>query len=165
VPDKQTTTESPPSDTLVGILFGSAAVLVLAGAFYARITKITLPGGAGIELAALSSDLDNIQKTVPEKVSQRIDELPERQKQALGAADIARISSVASIGAQRELLQLRAAAKGAPVTSSDTLPMADLARARGGMPLSDELIGRLVEKAVGDAVRTSAADPPRSTNG
>ncbi len=40
------------SDTLVASLLGSGLLLVFAGAFFTRITGLTLPGGLGITVAA-----------------------------------------------------------------------------------------------------------------
>ena len=44
------------SDTLDIFLFGVGVVLVLTGAFYDRINKIGLPGGAEIDLTPAASD-------------------------------------------------------------------------------------------------------------
>jgi hypothetical protein len=43
---------SPWSDTLDATLLGTGLLLLLAGAFYARITGFTLPGGVGLTLSA-----------------------------------------------------------------------------------------------------------------
>jgi hypothetical protein len=150
---------------LLGVLFGSGAVLALAGAFYARVTKIILPGGAGIELAAVAKDLAKIEQDMPAKVRREIESLPQATRQQLGAEEIATIGSQAAVRAQRELLQTRAAARGAPVAPAVQLNMADVTRAQRGMPLSDKLIGQLVDKAVEDAVRESSrptSGPPES---
>jgi hypothetical protein len=163
-PDKVTTTESSPSDALLGVLFGSAAVLILGGAFYSRVTKITLPGGAGVEIAAVAQDLNKVQATVPAKVTRRIESLPEQAQQQLQPADIVNIASLAFVSAQRQLLDLRAAARGAPVAPAVPLHMADVTRAQRGMPLSDELVGQLVDKAVDEALRTTSPPPPESAN-
>lgn len=53
VTTKETTQpSSQPSDAVMGTLLGIATLLLLAGAFFPRITKITLPLGASLELDA-----------------------------------------------------------------------------------------------------------------
>ena len=54
------------SDTLDVFLLGVGVVLVLAGAFYSRITKIGLPGGGEIDLAPADSAklADHVKKAV-----------------------------------------------------------------------------------------------------
>jgi len=48
---KDTSQQGLPSDAIVGTLLGTAAILFLTGAFFPRITKISLPGGAEIDVA------------------------------------------------------------------------------------------------------------------
>lgn len=57
---KTTTTESGPSDALLLGLAGSGIVLFLAGAFFSRITKITLPDGTEIDVDALKKATEAI---------------------------------------------------------------------------------------------------------
>ena len=54
-PTKTTTTVQPGSDALVLGVLGVGALLLLGAGFFERITKITLPGGAGFEMASVLS--------------------------------------------------------------------------------------------------------------
>jgi hypothetical protein len=47
----RTTTKSTPSEAVLLALLGTGAVLILAGALYARLSVIKLPGGAEIQLS------------------------------------------------------------------------------------------------------------------
>ncbi|MDQ5822293.1 MAG: hypothetical protein M3540_12710 [Actinomycetota bacterium] len=46
-----TETEAPFSDTLIVAVLGIGGLLILSGAFYSRIAKVTFPGGGAIEMA------------------------------------------------------------------------------------------------------------------
>jgi hypothetical protein len=150
---KQTTTATVPSDTLLGVLFGTAGVLALCGAFYSRVLKITLPGGGGVELAALKSDLAKAENAVPQLVQEKISELPPEQQQALNAADVTRITAQAVFNAQRALIEARATRNDQRSTTTITVP--EITPAGVGMPLSDELVNHLVAHAVGQAVNAA----------
>jgi hypothetical protein len=50
-PVKVSETKSPFSDTLLVAVIALGGVLVVAGAFYTRISEVTFPGGAAIKLA------------------------------------------------------------------------------------------------------------------
>lgn len=52
VSTKDTTMQTPPSDSVILGLVAFGGLLALAGAFYTRITKVTLPGGAALDLAS-----------------------------------------------------------------------------------------------------------------
>lgn len=155
---KQTTTTDAPSDALLGVLFGTAGVLALSGAFYSRITKITLPGGGGVELTALGNDLQRVETAVPDEMEKQIAQLPPERKQALRSADIARITSRAWGGAQRAVLATRLSAVHGPAPPAPAeIAPPRVESARAGMPLPDELINRLVTTAVGDALDADAS--------
>jgi hypothetical protein len=50
--EKSTETKAVFSDTLLTALLGAGAALLVVGILYARISSITLPGGAKVELSA-----------------------------------------------------------------------------------------------------------------
>lgn len=56
VPPTTTELNEPPSDTFLIGLLGVGVVFVLSGAFFDRITKVTLPGGGAIELARAQAE-------------------------------------------------------------------------------------------------------------
>jgi hypothetical protein len=66
---KVTKTETPfLSDSLLAALLGLGGVLVVSGAFYNRISKITLPGGAGIELKDIEEAAHAVARAAPARM-------------------------------------------------------------------------------------------------
>jgi len=61
--NKTSTTEGPPPDSLLTAEVGLGGALILGGAFYARITKISFPGGS-IEMAAITAAARSIRKAI-----------------------------------------------------------------------------------------------------
>jgi len=67
-----TTTPGEPtlrSEAVAATLFGLGALLLLCGVFFPRISKITLPGGAGIELIAPETQAKVVEKTVAQAMA------------------------------------------------------------------------------------------------
>lgn len=147
-PTKITTTEKGPSDTLLGILFALAAVTALTGAFYARVTKVTLPGGAGLELGAVALDLNAIAKAVAAQLNKEVEKKPAEEKQAFDAERVAALVARATVRAQQQALELRAAVTMTRPAPRLIVEAPEVTRAQRGMPLSDDLVKRLAEKAV-----------------
>jgi hypothetical protein len=152
VKTKVTTTEKAPSDTLLGLLFGLAVASGLAGAFYPRVTKITLPGGGGFEMGAAAADLQKIAKEVPEQVRKELEKQP-AVRDALTPEGIAELAAQATAQAQQEALMLRFAMTAPAPPTRVPVGTPELARARRGMPLSDDLVKRLTENAVRQALK------------
>jgi hypothetical protein len=67
---KTTTTSMTGSDSLELGLLGSSSLLALMAVFYNRLSKVTLPGGLGFELAA--TDARRLTDTVAEKIKTSI---------------------------------------------------------------------------------------------
>jgi hypothetical protein len=143
-PPVRSVVEKAPSDTLVLGLFGAGLASVLLGAFYARVTKITL-GANTIELAALA-DSDTLANAAAAKVleEQRAAGVP---LDARAAGAVTRSAAVAA-RAQSEALLLRAAA---PATAAD--PGAE----SRGAALPPALLDRLIDRA---AAETRGPEPP-----
>lgn len=148
-----TTTQSDKtySDALIGVLFGLGAVLVLAGAFYTRITKIALPGGSSIEMAA-EQEAATVATAVAAKSKDAIatqlaaTEGPPDEAQF---ADLAARAASAAAVAQRQVALARvAAAEDEPHAAPVTLRPEDVQRVQRGMPLSNETLDRLASSAV-----------------
>jgi hypothetical protein len=148
---KVTTTETGPSDTLVDFLFGLAAVLLLGGAFFTRITKISLPGGAGLEMGAVAIDFKKIEEEVARQVQQAIQEKPAAERPS--AEEAAAIGVQATARAQQSVLQVRLAVAPLAAPQPVTVETRELAQARRGMPLPDELVKRLAENAVQEVLQ------------
>jgi len=68
-----TTTTSAPSDTVLGLLLGTGAVFLVAGALYWRISAIKFPGGGEVDLnpaeqaAVMTAALTHTQGQPPEQ--------------------------------------------------------------------------------------------------
>ena len=140
-----TTTEKSPSDTLLGLLFGIAGIIAVAGAFYARVSKVSFPGGGGIELGAVDSAA--IAKFVQEALKDAIGKKSAEEQAAFDADKLATLAATAAAQVQAQTLQVRAAAVGVPV-ATPTVAAPEITRAQRGMPLSDDLVKRLAENAV-----------------
>jgi hypothetical protein len=150
--DQQDTNRSEtPSETYLGALFGTAAILALAGAFFTRVTKISLPGGAALEFSVVAKDLTEVAKSVPQQVQQAIERLPDSEKEAL-APKVGDLAAAAADRAQQGVLEARSAVAGLPVESPVSLTVEDISRVQRGKPLSDELLQSLVKDAVESVV-------------
>jgi hypothetical protein len=133
-----TTTESTPSDATLAILFASAAVLALAGAFYSRVTKLNLGGGFGLELGAAAVDMQKLSELVAEIAAEQRDD----------PADAARLGAIAAAQANQKVLALRvlgATPAGRPLTQDE------FARVRRGAPLADRTLKDIARAAVREA--------------
>jgi hypothetical protein len=138
---KLMTTRSVPSDALIGMLLGVAVVLALCGAFYARVTKITLPGGAGLELGA--ADPTAVGNAVGEAVKRQIAKDPKTAEQASSpeaVVELAAKTATATAVAQQQATAISQAVVPAARAGVPGVPR--------GMPLSDELLAQLAENAV-----------------
>jgi hypothetical protein len=145
-----TTTRTGPSDTFIDLLFGTAAVVALAGAFYGRITKIAFPGGGGLEMGAVALDMDKIAKTVAEQVKREVEKKPEAERPDV--EQVARLAAQATARAQQSALQVRAAVGPLVTPAPVTVEAKELQQAQRGMPLPDELVQRLAANAVRDVL-------------
>jgi hypothetical protein len=157
-----TRTEKTPSDTFLGALIGAGAVAVLAGAFYARVTRVTLPVGS-IEMGAAAQDASAVSEKVREAVAQR----PE-VKVDMSAADLADFAAKAASAtavAQQQALQARAAARSDPESAPVPLGAGDLAAVRRGMPLSQATLDQLAQSVVSKIFDQDADAPSSGTAG
>jgi hypothetical protein len=135
-------TESTPSDTVVGALFGLAAITALAGAFYGRISKISLPGGGGLELGAAALDLDSIADAVADAVKE---EFKPEAGETIDLDKVADFATRATARANQKALLLRLGVGAPPAVPTD---VSALLPAHRGMPLPDDLVKRLAASAV-----------------
>lgn len=145
-PTLRTTTTSGPvlSDTVFLGILGLGAILLLAGAFFNRITKVMLPGGAGLDLAEYTPPAAGAVTKAAATGSVQMPSAPEER-----AATIAAATNLTAVrGAQLSQLakvskpQLKAVGKAAGLPSED---IADLAKT--GQP-SDRLWGNLATDAL-----------------
>ena len=67
---KETSQQGLPSDAIVGTLLGTAAILFLTGAFFPRITKISLSGVGEIDLALASQITEKLTAHVGARLKQ-----------------------------------------------------------------------------------------------
>jgi hypothetical protein len=134
-PAGKTVVEKAPGDAFLAGLVGAGLIAVLAGAFYTRVTKVTVFGNT-LELGA-PADSDALAAAVAAKVveEQRASGTP----LDAAAADAVSRSAVAAARAQSEALLVQAAVSAAR-------PRATAA----GAALPPDLIDRLVEHALAE---------------
>ena len=135
-------------DALLGVLWGGAAVLFLCGAFYGRITKIALPGGAGLEMGS-PEERAAIVTGVTEAIKELMNQNPDIAREAQtpeGVADIAARAATATVVAQERLAARRLV--GAPVPAGRAPGVPGAQDVQRGMPMSEELVKELAKGAV-----------------
>lgn len=108
LPTKITTTTQPLGDTVTSALLGAAVILMIAGAFYDRIKKVTGPGGIVVEFdseekeAAAAAVADQVKnEPSPAKDAMTAAQPADEQK----AVDVCRDLSHLSIKANLDTLQ------------------------------------------------------------
>lgn len=149
-PEKITTTEEVPSDALIGGLFGLAALLMLAGAFHQRVTKINLPLGGGLELGS-DEERAQIARRVAEVVPEVVAESGAQPTTPEETTRVAAKTATAAALAQQRAASLRSiAVQAEPDIAEIAVGGEELRRVRQGMPLSPALVDRLAERAVRD---------------
>jgi hypothetical protein len=164
-PVSSTTTRQGLSDTLVGSLAAIAAILILLGAFYSRISKFTFAGNS-VELTPVADpqEADRIAAAVAPKVMSEL-----RAQGQLGdsistdqAQDLVEKAAAAAAQTQQQVAQVRHAATalaggvGATAARASgpqpqvSLDAGELSRLGSGMPFPDDLLSRLADRAVKD---------------
>ena len=131
------TTSGPPSDTLMGELLGFGAVLILAGAFWPRVTSLKLPGGVEVDVGqAIADKADELQATAKDAVSAAVAGLPRGQRLSLDAQQrvsqkVAVKAAAVLVASQREPMARRSAALalGLPIEENQDLLVRRLAEA------------------------------------
>lgn len=158
VVEKKTTTDKPTSDTTFSALFGIAAVLFLLGAFYTRVSKITVLGNS-LELlgttAAASRDNEAVATEVGKQVAEKAREASGEQGPLTPeqAAELVQAGAAAAARVQSQATSLRLAASAMPaVTHTTAVPVSsdDLQALSRGAPLPDELLKKLAGQALKD---------------
>ena len=151
---RQTITKRIPSDALVAGIFGAGAILMLAGAFYSRVTKITI-AGSGIEMTeAERRDAVDVSKAVQAQVESQVEQLLAAKG---GTADPKRVSeavtrtAAATAIAQEEARELRMFAAGSTFRAPIALEPERLQDLRKGNPLPPDVLERLAKRAVDEA--------------
>lgn len=167
-PTSSTSTQQGLSDTLVGSLTGIAAILILLGAFYPRISKFTVAGNS-VELSPVTDaqEADQIASAVTTKV---ITELRDRGElgetiSADQAQELAQTAAAAAAQTQQQVAQVRNLAtaltvgaaenarRGAQSQSHSVSLEADQVTELGsGMPFPPDLLSRLADRAVKEKV-------------
>jgi hypothetical protein len=151
--EQVTLTEKTPSDAFLAALVGAGAVAVLAGAFYARVSKVSLPGGS-IEMgAAAAEDATAVTNAVAEKIRDLMAQRPQVEPGEMSADDLAEVATKtasATALAQQQALQARAAARSDPESAPVPLRPGDVAAVRQGMPLSQATLDQLAESVVSE---------------
>lgn len=71
-------TSSIRSEAVAATLFGLGAILMLCGAFFPRISKVSLPGGGGFELLAPPDQARVVERTAQAAKQQGLELEPER---------------------------------------------------------------------------------------
>jgi hypothetical protein len=144
-PLKTTTTSGPVlSDPVFLAIVGLGAVLVLAGAFFNRITKLTLPGGAALDLAQYAPPAAGAVSKAAVTGAVPLPSAPDDRAATIAAAT----NLTAARGAQLSQLakvskpQLKAVGKAAGIPSEDIASLAST-----GQP-SERMWGNLAADAL-----------------
>ncbi|MGO8685676.1 MAG: hypothetical protein ACLQT7_00630 [Candidatus Dormibacteria bacterium] len=148
----ETSTTSSASDTLLLGFLGFSALLVLIGAFYGRISKVTLPGGAELDLGALVPDTGNPTDDSPyiQRAAKAVEDLLAEMKPArpFSVVETARATLGAATFAaelihlcQTQSTQFTGIAAAAELTDAETKQI-------GKGHLDDRTWKRLAERAV-----------------
>jgi hypothetical protein len=161
VVEKKTTTDKPTSDTTFSTLVGIAAVLFLLGAFYTRVSKITVLGNS-LELlgttAAASQDSEAVATEVGKQVAEKAREASGEEGALTPeqAAELVQAGAAAAARVQSQAMSLRLAASAMPaVTHTTAVPVSsdDLQALSRGAPLPDELLKKLADQALKEVGR------------
>ncbi len=158
VTEKKTTTDKPTSDSTFSTLFGIAAVLLLLGAFYTRVSKITVAGNS-LELigatAVAAQDSEAVAGAVGKQVAQRARKAT-AGKAALTPEQTAKLveaGAAAAARVQSQAIRLRLAASVMPtVAHTEAVPVSpgELHALSSGGPLPDSLLKKLAAQALKD---------------
>lgn len=142
-------TRRATSDSTMIALLGVAVALVLGGAFYRRVQRISI-GANSIELypaAASAEERAALASAVAAAVEERLrsDPVPTEPRELVELA--VRTASATAIAQQQAeaYLALENASTAKPKSSAD---QREAARARRGMPMSNELLEQLARRAV-----------------
>jgi hypothetical protein len=158
---KRTITAKRTSDTTFNTLIGIAAALILLGAFYSRVSKVTVAGNS-IELTPLpdpKTAQEDAQKLAAEISKQLNEELAKRnispqEMTPEQTAELTTRAALAAAHAQQEVLAVRVAAHRvrptAMLASSTPITVASeqLQNIEVGESLPPALLARLAQRAV-----------------
>ncbi|MGO9321146.1 MAG: hypothetical protein ACLQBY_10145 [Solirubrobacteraceae bacterium] len=155
--EKKTTTDQPTSDSTFSTLFGIAAVLLLLGAFYTRISKITVAGNS-LELLPsapnISQDNKAVANVVVEKLGQQAREegtiTPEQ------AVKLVEVGTAVAARVQSQTAGLRLAASAIPAAAHSravSISTDELRALSSGQPVPDDLLKRLADQALKDVAK------------
>ena len=137
---KFTVRRTATSDTLLGVLFGTAAVLLLCGAFFTRVESISGPGfGLKFREWRDRKDADKALETV---ASERADEVTPDQ--------VDRAKEIV----KQEAVDLREFAVGRRAVAPVPIEPERVEELRRGNPLPPDLLHRLAQ----EALRKAAAE-------
>jgi hypothetical protein len=158
-PEKQTTTEQATSESTFSAILGIAAVLLLLGAFYTRVSKITVAGNT-LELTPIASATQDAAAVGEEVAKQAGDKVREVSGEGNTltveqAVQIAEAAASAAARAQSEATRLRLAAAVVPVRATAsasplTIQPDELQKLSAGDPLPDSLLKKLSAKTFED---------------
>lgn len=152
-PAKLTTTKGSISDTVFGVLLGAGAALILGGAFYSRVSKITI-AGTTFEMGDTGRDAVLVAAAVREQAKAEIKAL---LADPSAAADPERLSdavvrtATATTIAQEGARELRLFASGSIHRAPLSLEPEKLQDLRRGNPLPADVLERLAKNAVKEA--------------
>jgi hypothetical protein len=138
-------------------MLGIAALLLVLGAFYPRISKITVAGNT-VDLAGMPAAVQRDSEAIIKEFNRRSAELLQAASgagNAVPAAEASRIADLATAAAahtQRDATQLRLAAAGATTMVARkpalTLTPDDLQALSTGKPLPAHLLKQLADQAL-----------------
>jgi hypothetical protein len=149
------TTRRATSDVLVSSVFGAGAILMLAGAFYSRVRKVTIAGQT-IEMdEVLRRDAVAVSEAVAREAGAQIAERKELTDPHRMSEAVARTAAATTLAAE-EVRELREFAAGARVKAPIVLDPARLEDLRRGNPLPPDVLERLAKRAVKEAFEKDA---------
>jgi len=157
VTEKKTTTEKPTSESTFATLFGIATVLLLLGAFYTRVSKITVAGNS-LEFSQATTVAAQDSEAVGAEVGQKIVQKARASgdQGPISAEDVAKLVEAGVAAAARmqsQAASLRRAAGAMPAVARTTaVPVSpdELEALGSGMPLPDALLKKLADEALKD---------------
>jgi hypothetical protein len=145
-PVKVTTSTAPPSDSLLLGILGVGAIFVLGGAFYGRISKVTLPGGTAIEFA-------EAQKQAAAAVERVVGKRSDRDASLDVPAQVAATAIAAAHGLEiRRLAQ--AEPRGVSSLANAAKVSLDVKSLTSGSQLTREMWDSLAEAALNEVTDT-----------
>jgi hypothetical protein len=155
--EKKTTTEKPLSDSVFSTMLGIAALLFLLGAFYNRISKVTVAGST-VELlphAPMAQDAAAVASEIASQVGQQVRDASgaENTVTTEEAAKLAEAGAAAAARVQSQAATLRVAASALPAAvqaKALTVSPDQLQALSSGAPLPDDLLKKLAEQALKD---------------